>query len=118
MDAKGTSKILVSYVNNKFKPRLLISHAEDCMRELTYFPFNTRLVIFTKTFIFNKLKNQPTTTVTTEYSENIMLLTLYIKYLNPHQATSLLGQIMPKKLALNPTVNYRINYLTTIVPYP
>ena len=47
-----------------------------------------------------------------------MLLTLDIKYLNPHQVISLLGQIIPNDLDLNPTVNYRINYLTTIVSYP
>ena len=47
-----------------------------------------------------------------------MLLTLDIKPLDPHEATSVLGEIMPKSLALNPTVNYRIKYLTTIIAYP
>ena len=47
-----------------------------------------------------------------------MFLTLDINHLNPHQATSVLGQIIPKNLALNPRSNYRMNYLTTIVPYP
>ena len=74
-----------------------------------YFPFNARLVVFTKTFTFNKFKNYPNAVVTTKYLENIMFLTLYINHLNPHQATSVLGQIMPNYLALNPTVNYRMN---------
>ena len=74
--------------------------------------------MFTKTFTFNKLKNQPTIAVATKYLENIMLMALDIKHLNTHQATSVLGQIMPNNLALNPEVNYRINSLTTIVPYP
>ena len=47
-----------------------------------------------------------------------MVMTLEINDLNPHDATSVLGQIMPNYLALNPTANYRMNYLTTIVPYP
>ena len=47
-----------------------------------------------------------------------MLLTLDIDNLSPHKATSVLGQIMPNNKDLNPTVNYRMNYLTTIVPYP
>ena len=49
--------------------------------------------------------------------EKIMLLTLDINHLNPHQVTSVLGHIMPNDLALNPTVDYRINYLAIIVPY-
>ena len=48
----------------------------------------------------------------------IMLLTLDIKHLNPHQATSVLVLIILKSLDLNPTVNYRMNSLTKIVPYP
>ena len=48
----------------------------------------------------------------------IMLLTLDIKRLSPHQVTSVLSQIMQNDLALIPTVKYRMNYLTTIVPYP
>ena len=36
-----------------------------------------------------------------------MLMELDVKYINPHQDTSVLGQIMPNYLALNPTVNYR-----------
>ena len=47
-----------------------------------------------------------------------MLLTLDTKHLDPHQVTSVLGQIMPNNLALNPTVNYRMSSLTTIVLYP
>ena len=47
----------------------------------------------------------------------IMLLRLDIKNLNSNQATSVLGQSIPNDLALSPTVNYRMNYLTTIVPY-
>ena len=47
-----------------------------------------------------------------------MLLTLGKRHLNPHQATSVLGQIIPNDLSLNPTVNYRMNSLITIVPYP
>ena len=47
-----------------------------------------------------------------------MFLALDIKNLNLHQATSVLGQIMLNNLVLNPTVNYRMNSLTTIVPYP
>ena len=73
---------------------------------------------FTKISIFNKLKNLSTTAVTRKYLENIMFLTLDINYLNPHHATSVLSQIMPNNLALNPTVNYRMNAFTTIVPYP
>ena len=49
--------------------------------------------------------------------ENIMLLTLDIKHLIPHHVTSVLGLIMQNDLALIPTVKYRINSLTTIVPY-
>ena len=75
-------------------------------------------MIFTENFIFNKLKNWPTTAITKKYSENIMLLTLDINNLNPHQATSVLGQIMPNDLALKPMVNQIMNYLTTTVPYP
>ena len=48
---------------------------------------------------------------------NIMLLKLDIKNLNPHQATPVLGQIMPKYLDFNPAVNYRMNYSTKFVPY-
>ena len=48
----------------------------------------------------------------------IMLLTLDIKHLSPHQVTSVLGLIMQNDLALIPTVKYRMNSLTTIVPYP
>ena len=69
-------------------------------------------------FILNQLKNYPTTAVITEYLENIMLMALDINNLNPHQATAVLGPIIPKDLSLNMTVNYRMNYLTTIVPYP
>ena len=47
-----------------------------------------------------------------------MLLTLDIKHLNPHQVTSVLSLIMQNDLALIPTVKYRMNSLTTIVPYP
>ena len=48
----------------------------------------------------------------------IMLLTLDIKRLSPHQVTSVLGLIMQNNFALIPTVKYRMNSLTTIVPYP
>ena len=48
----------------------------------------------------------------------IMLLTLDIKRLSPHQVISVLGLIKQNYLALIPTVKYRMNYLTTIVPYP
>ena len=48
----------------------------------------------------------------------IILLTLDIGHLNPHQTTSVIGHMMLNYLALNPTVNYRMNYLTKIVPYP
>ena len=48
----------------------------------------------------------------------IMLLTLDIKRLSPHQVTAVLGLIMQNDLALIPTVKYTMNYLTTIVPYP
>ena len=48
----------------------------------------------------------------------IMLLTLDIKRLIPHQVTSVLGLIMQNYLALIPTVKYRMNSLTKIVPYP
>ena len=47
-----------------------------------------------------------------------MLLTLEINHLNPHQVTSVLGHNTPNNVALNPTVKYRMNYLTTLVPYP
>ena len=47
-----------------------------------------------------------------------MLLTLDINNLNPHRETSVLGQIVPNDLYLNPPVNYRMNHLTTIIPYP
>ena len=47
-----------------------------------------------------------------------MLLTLDIKHLSPHQVTSVLGLIMQKYFALILTVKYRMNSLTTIVPYP
>ena len=68
-------------------------------------------MIFTKTFIF-------TAAVTTKYLENIIFMMSDIKHLNPHQATSVLGCIMPNNLSLNPTVSYRMNFFTTIVPYP
>ena len=48
----------------------------------------------------------------------IMSLTLDINHLNPHQVTSVLSLIVQNDLALIPTVKYRINYLTKIVPYP
>ena len=48
----------------------------------------------------------------------IMLLTLDIKRLSPHQVTSVLGLIMQNDLDLITTVKYRMNSLTTIVPYP
>ena len=47
-----------------------------------------------------------------------MLLTLDINRLNPHQVTSVLGLIVQNDLALITTVKYRMNSLTTIVPYP
>ena len=61
------------------------------------------------------MENLPTIAVTTEYLKIIILLTLDINHLNPHQATSVLVQIMRNDLYLNPTVNYRMNYLTKIV---
>ena len=48
----------------------------------------------------------------------IMLLTLDIKHLSPHQVTSVIVLNMQKDLALILTVKYRMNSLTTIVPYP
>ena len=48
----------------------------------------------------------------------IVLLTLDIKRLSPHQVTSVLGMIMQNYLALILTIKYRMNSLTTIVPYP
>ena len=48
----------------------------------------------------------------------IMLLTLDIKSLSPHQVASVLGLTMQNDLALIPTVKYRMNSLKTIVPYP
>ena len=48
----------------------------------------------------------------------IMLLTLDIKRLSPYQVTSVLGLIIQNGLALILTVKYRMNYLTTIIPYP
>ena len=47
-----------------------------------------------------------------------MLLKLDIKRLSPHQVTTVLDLIMQNDLALILTVKYRMNYLTTIVPYP
>ena len=110
LDSKGTSK------NTCFLCEQLIqAKTPDFTRGRLYetvncFPFNARLVVFTKTFIFNKLKRYPTAVGTTKYFENIMLLTLDIKHLNTHQATSVLGPIILNKLALNLTVNYRMNY--------
>ena len=48
----------------------------------------------------------------------IVLLTLDIKRLSPHQVKSVLVLIMQNDLALIPTVKYRMDSLTTIVPYP
>ena len=56
--------------------------------------------------------------VTTKCLKNIMLMTLYIKYLNPHHETLLLGEIMSNNLALIPNVKYRMNSLLTIVTSP
>ena len=50
--------------------------------------------------------------------EKIMLLTLDIKHLSPHQVASVLVLIMQNNLALIPTVKYIMNYLKTIVTYP
>ena len=73
---------------------------------------------FHKDFYIKKLKNEPTTAVTTKYLENIMLLTLDIKRLSPHQVISVFSLIMQNNLALIPTFKYRMNYLTTIIPDP
>ena len=47
----------------------------------------------------------------------IMFLALGINHFNPHQVTSVLGQIMLNNFSLILRVKYRMNYLTTIVPY-
>ena len=118
LDAKGKSKntcfVCEKLIQTKtpgFKRRRLYERVK-------LFSAQRNIGDFTKTFIFKKSKNQPTTAVTTKYLENIVLLPLYIKHFNPHQVTSVLGQIVPNNLALILTVKYRMNYLTTIVPYP
>ena len=72
---------------------------------------------FHKDFYIKQIEKLATTAVTTKYFENIMLMTLDINYLSPHQVTSVLGLIMQNDLALIPIVKYRMNSLTTIVPY-
>ena len=81
------------------------------------FSFNARLAIFTKTLTLNNLK------LAHHHSCYKILGKHHVagvrqKNLNPYQATSVLGLIMPNNLALDPAVNYRMNSLTTILPYP
>ena len=118
LDAKGSSK-KTCYLSEK----LIQANTPYFTRGRLYervnvFSIQRNICDFHKDFIFNKLKIFSTIAVTTKYLENIMLLALGITHLNPHQATSVLGQIMLKILALNPNINYRMNSLTTIVTYP
>ena len=117
LDAKGTYKRTCFLCEQLIRYKTPDFTCGRTYERVKLFFVNTRLVIFTKIFIFNKLKILPTTAVTTKYLENIILLTLCKNHLNLNQATSVLGQIMPNELDLNPTVNCRMNYLTTIIPY-
>ena len=66
---------------------------------------------------YSKLKNSATTTA---HSHTLLAKVFEKKQMirGPHQVTSVLGLIVPNDLALIPTVKYRMNSLTTIVPYP
>ena len=95
---------------------IISSHKKKILLD---FPFvSEKVVIFTKTFYIKQIKKLAYHRSYYKIFENIMLLTLGIKHLNPHQVTLVLGLIMQNDLALIPTVKYRTNYLTTIVPYP
>ena len=118
LDTEGT------YKNNCFLcEKIIQSKTPDFTLGILYervklFPIQRKIGNFHKYFYIQQIEKYPTTVVTTKYLENIIFLTLDIKYFILQQATSVLGQIMPKYLALNPTVKYRNNPLTTIVPYP
>ena len=90
--------------NNIWESKTVFYSTQDCW-------FSQRLLYSTNWKIILPPQVQQ------KYLENIMLLTLDINYLNPHQATSALDHNMPKHLALNPKVNNRMNSLTTIVTY-
>ena len=72
---------------------------------------------FHKDFYIKKIEELAYQRIYYKKFGKIMFLTLDINHLNPYQATSVLGHIILNDLALIPTVKYRINSLTTIVPY-
>ena len=78
--------------------KLIKSNTPDFTHRRIYeraklFPIKHKIGDFHKYFYIKKLKNYPTTAVTTKYLENIILLMLDINNLNLHQSTSVLGQI-------------------------
>ena len=118
LDTKVKSKRTCFLCEELIKTRTPHSTRGKLHERVKLFFMQREIGDFHNDFILNKSKNQPTTTVTTKYLENIMLLTLEIKNLSPHQVKSVLGLIMQNDLALIPRVKYRMNSLKTIVPYP
>ena len=118
LDAKGTSKKTCFLYEQIIEAKTPDFTSGRLYERVKLFSIQRKIGDFHKDFYIQQIENSPTTAVTKKYLENIMFMTLDIKHLNTHQATSVLGQIMLNYLALNPTVNYRMNYLTKIVPYP
>ena len=118
LDAKGASK------NTCFLCKQSIqSKTADLTRVRLYereklFTIQHKISDFHKDFYIQQIEKSAYHRSYYKIIGKSMLLTLDIKSLNPHQATSLLGHIILNNLSLNPKVNYRMNYLTTIVPYP
>ena len=118
LDAKGTSKKTCFFCE-----QLIQSKTTDFTRGRMYervelFSIQCKIGDFHKDFYIQQIEKLAYHRTYHKILGKIMLLTLDIKHLNTHQATSVFGQIMPNGLALNPAVNYGMKYLITIVPYP
>ena len=118
LDAKGKSKrtclLCEDYIKIK-TPDFTQGNLHD---KVKLFSMQLKISDFHSEFYIKQIKKLAYHRSYYKILGKIMLLTLDIKHLSPHQVTSVLVLIMQKDLALILTVKYRINSLTTIVPYP
>ena len=101
LDTKGKSKNICFLCEQLIQTRNPDLTRGKIYERVKLFSIQRNIGYFNKDFYIKKIeKIKPTTAVTKKYLENIMLLTLDINNLNPHQITSVTVQIMLNDLAM------------------
>ena len=118
MDAKGKSKRTYFLCEELIKTKTPYFTRGKLHERVKLFSMQRKIGDFHKYFYIKQIEKLAYHRSYYKILGKIMLLKLDKKRLSPHQVTSVLGLIIQNDLDLIPTIKYRMNSLTTIVPYP